>query len=170
MEMVRQFFAAVGDLIIAGETLVLGAGAILGALAMFFLMWYVFEVVADWRIFQKAGQGGWKSLIPVYSNYIRCKISWRPLWFWVSAALFAASVALGCFTGKSVVLDGLALAVTGISVLIRVAGLYHLARAFDRGVAFTAGLVLFRPLFILILGLGGSEYRGQAAEKAGEVQ
>jgi len=170
LEMLRDFFQEVGEIILTGEAIVLGVGALLGALAMFFVMWYVFEVVADWRIFKKAGEGGWKSLIPVYNSYIRYKISWRPLWFWISAGLFIASVALGCFTGESAVLDGIALAVTAVSVLIRVAGLYHLARAFDRGVGFTVGLVLFRPLFILILGLGGAEYRGVAAERAGEVQ
>ena len=29
-----------------------------------------------WFIFVKAGQNGWKSLIPIYSDYISYKIAW----------------------------------------------------------------------------------------------
>ena len=30
--------------------------------------WYVLTLVARWRIFDKAGIAGWKSLIPIYSD------------------------------------------------------------------------------------------------------
>ena len=29
------------------------------------LAWYVFILVAGWKLFEKAGEPGWKSLIPV---------------------------------------------------------------------------------------------------------
>lgn len=34
----------------------------------------VLEVVAYWKLFEKAGEEGWKSLIPVYSGYMIYKI------------------------------------------------------------------------------------------------
>ena len=31
---------------------------------------FVFSLVCKWRIFSKAGEGGWKILIPIYNTYI----------------------------------------------------------------------------------------------------
>jgi len=158
----------IADLLVNAELLVIAVSAALGAIAMFFLMWYALEVAACWRVFQKARQGGWKSLIPVYSNYIRYKISWRTRWFWVSGALLAASIVLGIWSGQgNLVTDALSIAVGAAGAVVHVLGLYRLARAFGHGAPFTLGLVLCRPLFLVVLGLGGSEYRGAGLEKAG---
>ena len=35
-------------------------------------------IVAMWKVFTKAGQPGWASLIPIYNLYIWCKIVGRP--------------------------------------------------------------------------------------------
>ena len=40
-------------------------------------VWWLLHVVAAWRIFTKAGEAGWKSIIPIYSTYITYKISWK---------------------------------------------------------------------------------------------
>lgn len=40
-----------------------------------FIVW-VLLVIARWKMFQKAGEAGWKSIIPVYSTYISFKICW----------------------------------------------------------------------------------------------
>lgn len=71
----------VGHALVTAEAVLVIASAILGAIAMFLVLNYLFEVVAGWRIFEKAGERGWKSLIPVYNNYIRYRLAWRPLWF-----------------------------------------------------------------------------------------
>jgi len=150
----------VGRLLMTAETVVVAVSAVLGALAMFFVMSYVLEVVACWRIFEKAGTRGWKSLIPVYSNYIRYKIAWRPRWFWVSAVLFIGSFALNILLAEGVLRDGLSLAFGGAGTVLHLVGNFRLGRAFGRGVLFSAALAVFPPLFTLILGLGGAEYRG----------
>lgn len=31
-------------------------------------VWWLLHVVAAWRIFTKAGEAGWKSIIPIYST------------------------------------------------------------------------------------------------------
>jgi len=148
------------SLFITAEEIVFFAGIAVGAIAMFFLLSYIFQVVACWRIFKKAGQGGWKSLIPVYSSYIRYQITWRPLWFWLSGLVMISAIVLrGSFPSSSV--TGAVAPVLGIAGgLIYAASLYHTARAFGHGILFALGLLLFYPLFILILGLGGSEYQG----------
>ena len=38
-----------------------------------FIVWALL-VIARWKMFQKAGEAGWKSIIPVYSTYISFKI------------------------------------------------------------------------------------------------
>jgi len=35
-------------------------------------------IVAMWKVFTKAGQPGWASIIPIYNLYIWCKIVGRP--------------------------------------------------------------------------------------------
>lgn len=156
------------DVLVTAELAVVVVSAVLGALAMFFVICYLLDVAACWRIFRKAGQRGWKSLVPVYSSFVRYQISWRPLWFWVSAALLIVSFALGHYSGENVVLDGVAIVVGAAGWLVRMAAQWHLARAFGRGPLFSLGMILFPPLFNLILGLGGSEYQGSRTAGKGE--
>ena len=33
-------------------------------------------IVAMWRIFAKAGEAGWKAIVPFYNTYILYKITW----------------------------------------------------------------------------------------------
>lgn len=48
---------------------------------------WVLGVIAKWRIFKKAGESAWKSIIPIYSDYIFYKIVWKPSMFWVTLVL-----------------------------------------------------------------------------------
>jgi hypothetical protein len=38
----------------------------------------VVEVAGMWMVFEKAGDPGWGSLIPVYNLYLLCRIAGRP--------------------------------------------------------------------------------------------
>src|SRR5207245_3580957 len=38
-------------------------------------------IVAMWKVFTKAGQPGWASIIPIYNLYIWCKMVGRPGWW-----------------------------------------------------------------------------------------
>src|SRR6266508_541328 len=44
-------------------------------------------IVAMWKVFTKAGQPGWASIIPIYNLYIWCKIVGRPGW-WIILMFF----------------------------------------------------------------------------------
>lgn len=155
-----------GDILLMAETAVVMVSAILGGLIVFFLMSFVFQVVAYWRVFKKAGQSGWKSLIPVYSSYIRYKIAWKPLWFWISGLLMAAGILLGGRAGQIPALDALAPVITVAGWLLYAASMYKLSRAFGRGFPFALGLILLQPLFTMILGFGASAYQGRGAGTA----
>ena len=43
----------------------------------------VLLVIAWWRIFVKAGEEGWKSIIPFYNTYTMFKIAWGNGWLFL---------------------------------------------------------------------------------------
>ena len=48
------------------------AVGLLGLVMAFMMVWvigYILVLVARWKVFDKAGIAGWKSLIPIYSDY-----------------------------------------------------------------------------------------------------
>ncbi len=127
--------------------------------------WLVLQIVAWWKIFTKAGQPGWKCLIPVYNQYTQFKITWDPLYFWVMIALvigFVVLMPLGIFIGGIMgVLIGLLAVVAYVAAfVIGITATHRLSQAFGHGVGFTLGLLFLQPIFTLILGLGGDQYRG----------
>jgi hypothetical protein len=54
------------------------------------IVWGILAIVAMWKIFTKAGEAGWKSIIPIYNVYIMYKIVGMKNWFWYT--LIAAFV------------------------------------------------------------------------------
>ena len=39
-------------------------------------------IVAQWKVFVKAGQPGWACIIPIYNTYVMLKIGGKP-WWWL---------------------------------------------------------------------------------------
>ena len=58
-----------------------------GIYVIFAFTWWILQIVANWRIFTKAGEAGWKSIIPVYGDYISYKIAWQTGYFWLMFVL-----------------------------------------------------------------------------------
>ena len=148
--------------------------AVVGILNMvmgaFFIViaWYVLTLVARWRVFTKAGLAGWKSLIPLYSEYCTFKISWKTTFFWiVLAAGFASGIVTGMIENGDTVSafvsflsSVLGIAITVINLIMNI----KLSQRFGHGVLFGLGLMFLSPLFTMILGLGESEYLGNPDE------
>lgn len=144
-------------LMMIGSMLFLG-----GMYLVIALGWWILQIVANWRIFTKAGQAGWKSIIPVYSDYISYKIAWQTSYFWLT---FILGIVASCIGSANP--DGESMMLTMIVALIRIvigviSILYSvkLARAFGRGTGFAIGLIFLQPIFLLILGLGDDRYYG----------
>lgn len=102
----------------------------------------VLMIVAEWKIFTKAGEKGWKCLIPFYNLYILVKIAdgngWKFLLFLIPIVGF----------------------IFGIMVD------YRLAKSFGKGVGFTFGLIFLAEIFMPILGFGSAQYLGPKGPKA----
>lgn len=128
-------------------------GLILGFIGTFWILavvWIVLKVVAGWKIFGKAGQPGWVSIVPFYNSYIEYKIYWGNGW------LFLVPLVLGLLGGIPIIGSILVL----LGAIIGIITKYKQAVAFGQGIGFTVGLVLLNPIFCMILGFGSYEYYG----------
>ena len=127
------------------------------------LIWWLLQIIANWRIFTKAGEAGWKSIIPVYSDYVSYRIAWQTSYFWLT---FILGIVASCIQGFANP-DGnntmLLMIVSLIRIVIAVISIlysFKLAKAFGRGTGFALGLIFLSPIFMLILGFGNDRYYG----------
>lgn len=126
-------------------------------------VWWLLQVVANWKIFTKAGEAGWKSIIPVYSDYVSYRIAWQTSYFWIT---FILGIVASCVSGLANPDGNNTMILAIVSLLRIIAGIISilysvkLAKAFGKGIGFAIGLIFLSPIFMLILGLGDSTYCG----------
>lgn len=102
----------------------------------------ILTIIANWKLFTKAGQAGWKSLIPIYNVIVLFKIAGiSPLWI---LAYFASVIP---FVGW--------IAALAVSIYLMVS----LAKAFGKSSGFAVGLILLNTIFIMMLAFGSAEYQ-----------
>lgn len=109
-----------------------GAGSFVMGLIMLFLM------AMNWMIFVKAGEAGWKSLIPFYNSYISYKIAWGKGWYF------------------------LLVFIPVIGFIFPIICAFKLAKAFGHGFAWGLGINLLPIIFYPMLAFGKSQYIGPA--------
>ena len=133
-----------------------------GMYLMIAFAWWLLQIIANWRIFTKAGEAGWKSIIPIYGDYISYKIAWQPAYFWLTFILgIVSSYLQGTLEiGESLTVYMLVILIKIILVVISIMYSIKLARAFGRGTGFAIGLIFLQPIFMLILGFGDDRYYG----------
>ena len=102
----------------------------------------VFTIIANWKIFTKAGEAGWKSLIPIYSSVILYRIAGISPWLILLYLLVWLPV-----IGPLISL--------GLTIYLMI----NLANAFGKSTGFAVGLILLNTIFIMILEFGNSEYQ-----------
>lgn len=140
------------------ESVALVILGLLGAYMIILLVWYILQVIAYWKVFTKAGEAGWKSIIPIYNIYTQYKISWnQPYMFWIFVACIVAGVIL---TGIGGILAMVGSLVSFVGTIINVLATVKLSKAFGHGIGFAVGLFFLCPIFMLILGFGQSQYYG----------
>ena len=127
-------------------------------------IWWLLQIAANWRLFTKAGEAGWKSIIPVYSDYISYRIAWQPSYFWLTLILgivasgVSAAATSGDGTNTTILL--VVSLIRLIMAIISIMYSFKLAKAFGRGTGFALGLIFLQPIFLLILGFGNDSYYG----------
>ena len=159
------------------------AGAIFGGLfgvaAVIGIAFVILMIVALWKIFKKAGEPGWKSLIPIYNAYILFKICGMKAWFWIYLLItIGTSIFTGAMTaaGQATMVDGqitsdnpafavVALCAGIYEVVMGIVLCYRLAKVFGRGIGTTIGLIFLPNIFTLILAFGSAKYNKKALKK-----
>lgn len=97
----------------------------------------VFGIVVMWKIFAKAGEPGWASLIPIYNTCVWLKIAGKPMW-WI-----------------------ILLIIPIVNLVIAILAVVGLANKFGKGGGFAVGLILLPIIFYPILAFGSAEYQNQ---------
>ncbi len=96
----------------------------------------VLTIVGYWKIFSKAGEAGWASIIPLYNQYILSKITFGNGWLF------------------------LLLLIPFVNFIFMIVMMYKLSKSFGHGIGFTIGLIFLPFIFLLIIAFGKSEYKG----------
>ena len=143
----------------------MAAGAVIGIgvgmIAILALAWFILQAIADWKIFEKAGEPGWKSLIPIYNVIVEYDISWNGYMGMVYMILTGTTTILNISGG-----DGPSWLIFFMGVLSIVALVIYamqslkLARCFGKSTLFGVLLILFGPIARMILGFGKARYLG----------
>lgn len=121
--------------------------SIISTYSIFVIAFYVALVVAQWKIFVKAGEEGWKSIIPIYNVIILYKISGLSPWLLLLFLLIWVPV-VGWI----------------ISVTLGIVSMVKLGKAFNKSTGFIIGLIFLAPIFEMILGFGSAQYVGPATK------
>jgi len=115
-----------------------------GAFGAFFLIVIlaisVVIIIAQWKIYEKAGKPGWAVLIPIYNLIVLLEIVGKPLW-WIFLFL-----------------------IPFVNIIFGIWVTNLLSKSFGKDEAFTVGLILLGIIFYPILGFGDAKYIGPAGK------
>lgn len=113
-------------------------------------MWIVMLIVAIvtiigmWKVFEKAGKPGWRSIIPFLNMYDLMEIAGYNGWYFLIAFIPLVGPLVAAI-----------MSAMGVS------------KKFGQGTLFTVLLVLISPIMYCVLGFGNYAYEGAGAKKSG---
>ncbi|HZU14715.1 MAG TPA: DUF5684 domain-containing protein [Chloroflexota bacterium] len=99
-----------------------------------YLVVVVLEIAATWQLFVKAGESGWKSLIPIWNTLVLLRMAGRPGWWFI---LYLIPI---------------------VNVVIHFIVMIDLARNYGKGTGFGVLLALFPYIMIPIMAFGSAQY------------
>ena len=116
--------------------------AIFAVISVIEIALIILGIVSMWKVFEKAGQPGWASIVPIYSFIVLLKIVGKPTW-WL-ALLF----------------------IPFVNIIYVIWAINMLSKSFGKDEGFTVGLLLLSFIFLPILGFGDARYIGPYGDKA----
>lgn len=125
----------------------------------------VFRIIYTWKLFKKAGKGGWEALIPYYNKWVLTEIS-EVNWWWFLILIFAPMFSVGYNIGSSYSEDpSIAFALVPIAMALSVGEIManlvisiNLAKKFNKGTAFGVLIALIPIIGIPIIAFGKDKY------------
>ena len=152
------------------------AGVSVAMILVLALVWWVVLIIARWKIYTKAGEAGWKSIIPVYADYVQWRIGWKKTnMFWIAIALVVIGYVLAIASGAVAIGDkgklvagmgdGGFLAIIAVicmiaACVINLMAIYKLFASFGKGAGWFILSILFPHIMLLVLGFGSSQHIG----------
>lgn len=124
--------------------------ATLGGFLVFFVIFFVVLLVVlligKWKFFKKAGQEGWKAIIPFYSDYVlACDIAGLK-WWWFLILISQSILNLTDIDGGIITLAACAEMFATANVA------YNLSKKLNKSTGWIVLATLFNPLMIAIEG------------------
>lgn len=124
-------------------------GAFFGVIMIISIAVAILQIVAMWKLFTKAGEKGWKSIIPIYNLVIMYKISgvspWLLLIFLASFIPFIGTIAV---------------------IILNIYQTYQFSKSFGKDAGYTVGLIFLPVIFYMILAFGSAEYVGPGGKES----
>ena len=110
--------------------------------AVIYLGIFVLMIASMWKVYTKADQPGWASIVPIYNMYVLLKIGGKPGW-WLLLMLIPL-----------------------VNIIFAIWAINMVSKSFGKDEGFTVGLLLLGFVFWPILGLGDSKYIGPYGDPA----
>ncbi len=127
------------------------------------LVFGILAIIALWKAFTRAWEGGWKAIIPVYNTYIQFKLADMKNWFWYMILIaFIFGVVAACLPDYKELITNISYVVGGI---IGAVASFKFARKYGWWVFASILFVLFYPICILVLGFGNYPYEWKKSEE-----
>ena len=104
--------------------------------SLVYLVMIVAAIAGMWKVFEKAGQPGWASIVPIYNLIVLLQIVNKPIW-WIVLLLIPL-----------------------INIVILIMVSIALAEKFGKGGGFAVGMVFLPFVFYPMLGFGDERFQG----------
>lgn len=105
-------------------------------ISLLYLVMIVAAIAGMWKVFEKAGQPGWASIVPIYNLVVLLQIVNKPIW-WIVLLLIPL-----------------------INIVILIMVSIALAEKFGKGGGFAVGMVFLPFVFYPLLGFGDERFQG----------
>lgn len=144
------------------------AGGLIAGIMMFIVVIIIISLVIEilkligtWKMLTKAGESGWKSLIPFYNQWTLCKVAGiSPYWVLEIIVVSMINSVLNGILGSNVISGILSLIVYANTIYFWVILSISLAKNFGKDTGFGVATVFFSFITYPMMGMGSATYAG----------
>ncbi len=144
------------------------AGGLIAGIMMFIVVIIIISLVIEilkligtWKMLTKAGESGWKSLIPFYNQWTLCKVAGiSPYWVLEIIVVSMINAVLNGILGSNVISGILSLIVYANTIYFWVILSISLAKSFGKDTGFGVATVFFSFITYPMMGMGSATYAG----------
>lgn len=144
------------------------AGGLIAGIMMFIVVLIIISLVIEilkligtWKMLTKAGESGWKSLIPFYNQWTLCKVAGiSPYWVLEIIVVSMINSVLNGILESNVISGILSLIVYANTIYFWVILSISLAKSFGKDTGFGVATVFFSFITYPMMGMGSATYAG----------